>query len=119
MKDKKEVAKALIREAEEVEALEESGERPAGPYHRTPRPRDPSQVYTLRMPVALLGRLKEIADQQDMNPSTLMRHWVLERLEAEDLRSRNIDHLIHNAVREELKRAGLFKQPSLRYRPAH
>lgn len=44
---------------------------------------NPSQVYTLRIPVERLGQLRDLADAMGEAPSTLMRQWVLERLELE------------------------------------
>jgi len=42
-----------------------------------------SQVYTLRMPAERLAELRAVAEQSGEQPSTLMRRWVLERLDAE------------------------------------
>ncbi len=42
-----------------------------------------SQVYTLRMPAERLTELRELAENTGEQPSTLMRRWVLERLDAE------------------------------------
>jgi hypothetical protein len=42
-----------------------------------------SQVYTLRMPAERLTELRAVAEQSGEQPSTLMRRWVLERLDAE------------------------------------
>ncbi|HEX5495347.1 MAG TPA: hypothetical protein VFX70_12315 [Mycobacteriales bacterium] len=51
--------------------------------HRRPA-RDPSQVYSLRIPVRRLEELRSLAEEQDVEPSVLMRRWVLERLDEED-----------------------------------
>jgi hypothetical protein len=45
-------------------------------------PRQPSQVYSLRIPVEKLELLRQVAAEHNEVPSALMRRWVLERLEA-------------------------------------
>lgn len=50
--------------------------------HRQP-PKDPSQVYSVRLPVSAVEALRQVAEQRQMTPSQLMRAWVLEQLEAE------------------------------------
>jgi hypothetical protein len=45
-------------------------------------PREPSQVYSLRIPVKKLKLLRHVAAEHNATPSALMRRWVLERLEA-------------------------------------
>jgi hypothetical protein len=52
-------------------------------YTSVPPPRNPSQVYSVRIPVARLETLRQIAREQGIAPSALMREWVLERLSAE------------------------------------
>ncbi|WP_166354364.1 hypothetical protein [Phytoactinopolyspora limicola] len=54
--------------------------------------KDPSQVYSLRIPVHRLEELRAVAQKSHLAPSVLMRRWVLERLDEErdgDRRSRN------------------------------
>jgi hypothetical protein len=80
----------LAREASEAEARAEAEEQ--GEVMPTPGQRgrkhaaDPSQVYTVRIPVSRLRRLREIAEQRGVPPTTLIRQWVIERLDeaAED-----------------------------------
>jgi hypothetical protein len=75
----------LAREAAQAEARaesEERGEMIPTPGHRGRRPAaDPSQVYTVRIPVSRLRELRVIADELGEPPSTLIRRWVLERLD--------------------------------------
>jgi hypothetical protein len=75
----------LAREAAEAEAradAEERGEAEPAPGQRgRRRAADPSQVYAVRIPVSRLRELKEVADKLDIPPTTLIRQWVMERLD--------------------------------------
>jgi hypothetical protein len=78
----KDVADLLAAEAEEAER--HADEEDHGPSRRRQHPpRDPAQVYSLRVPVAQLEQLRELAAERRVSPSALMRQWVLERLAAE------------------------------------
>lgn len=72
-------------EAAEAEAraeAEERGEVPLSPGQRgRQRASDPSQVYSVRIPVSRLRELRHIAEQLDGQPTVLIRQWVLERLD--------------------------------------
>ena len=69
----------------EAEASEEHRDAPADYVRSTRRPRrDPSQVYSLRIPVHRLAELREVADANGVEPSVLMRQWVLDRLDTEN-----------------------------------
>jgi hypothetical protein len=46
--------------------------------------KDPSQVYSVRIPVGRLDQLRRRAAREGVAPSALMRRWVIERLEADD-----------------------------------
>lgn len=70
--------------AAEAEASEEHRDAPASYARSTARPRrEPSQVYSLRIPVQRLTELREVADAHGVEPSVLMRQWVLDRLDTE------------------------------------
>ncbi len=90
----------LSREAEDVEARRARGER-GGPLHRPPPPREPAQVYSLRMPVDKLEQLRQAAEQAGVSPSSLMRTWVLERLDADNPA---VIELLRSLVRDEVSR---------------
>lgn len=90
----------LAQEAEDVEGRRARGER-GGPLHRPLPPREPAQVYSLRMPVDKLERLRQAAEQAGVSPSTLMRRWVLERLDAENPA---VLELLRSLVRDEVNR---------------
>jgi hypothetical protein len=82
----------LAREAEESE---ERRDQPTRLARRARPSRAPAQVYSVRMP--------------GVSPTTLMREWVLERLDNEtpaviDLAGR-LRRLIRDQVRDELERA--------------
>ena len=81
----------LAREAAEAEEradAEERGEITPAPGQRgRRRAADPSQVYAVRIPVSQLRKLREAADSLGMQPSSLIRQWVIERLDALDASS--------------------------------
>jgi hypothetical protein len=70
---------AAVERAAEARSDEKSGKRYR---NRQPR-RDPSQVYSIRIPVERLESLRQLAAERDVAPTALMRSWVLERLEQE------------------------------------
>jgi hypothetical protein len=70
--------------AEEAEASEAGRDREDLHYVRNRyKAKDPSQVYSVRVPVGRLEQLRKMAAEQEIAPSTLMRQWVLERLAVE------------------------------------
>jgi aryl-alcohol dehydrogenase-like predicted oxidoreductase len=78
----------LAREAAEAQEradAEERGEIAPAPGQRGRRRAvDPSQVYAVRIPVSQLRKLREVADNLNMQPSALIRQWVIEQLDALD-----------------------------------
>jgi hypothetical protein len=46
-------------------------------------PKEASKVYSLRVPEKLLAQLRELAEAEGVEPSALMRRWVIERIEEE------------------------------------
>jgi hypothetical protein len=61
------------------------------------------------MPVDRIDQLRQVAERAGVSPTTLMREWVLERLDNEtpaviDLAGR-LRRLIRDQVRDELERA--------------
>jgi hypothetical protein len=79
------IRERLAREAVQAEAradAEDRGELPPTRGHRGRRSAvDPSQVYTVRIPVSRLRELRVMADKLGEPPSSLIRRWVLERLD--------------------------------------
>src|SRR5215471_66081 len=71
----------LAAEAEAAEAI--GDEDDLGPtYPSAHPPREPSMVYSVRIPVGLVERLRQIAAEKGVAPSALVREWVVERLES-------------------------------------
>jgi len=117
---RKNIADVLAEEAEHAEQYRD--DEPAPGYRRARPPREPAQVYSLRIPVDRLEQLRRLAAEKHMTPSALMRAWVLERLDAEDASQpagplesavgsgkteSALKHALREIVREELERAGL------------
>lgn len=72
---------ALTAEAIDAEARRDE---PPGRMHRARAGTEgTSQVYTVRMPADRLAELRQVAESSGEQPSTLMRRWVLERLDDE------------------------------------
>ena len=73
---REEQMKAALARVEETD--EDDG------YVAQPRPpHGAAQVYSVRIPVAALERLRRVAAATGVAPSALMRGWVLERLDSE------------------------------------
>lgn len=78
----------LADEATEAEARQDE---PPVRMQRARANGEASQVYTVRMPAERLAELRAVAEQSGEQPSTLMRRWVLERLDAERARQPELD----------------------------
>lgn len=78
----REMAEVLASEAARME-LEGERERH---YVQIKPAKEPSQVYSVRIPVARLEELRNIAKTYGQTPSSLLREWVLERLSVETSR---------------------------------
>lgn len=71
-------------EARQVAEAEDCGEVAPAPGQRARRqPVEPSQVYSLRIPVERLAELRRLADERGVAPTALLRQFVLERLDRE------------------------------------
>lgn len=79
---KKASSDTLLREAELFEKSR-SEKKPVGAYRRIDPAKDPSYVYSIRIPASRLEALRRLAADQGLQPSVMIREWVLERLEAE------------------------------------
>jgi Cdc6-like AAA superfamily ATPase len=117
---RKNIAEVLAEEAEHAEQHRDDELAPG--YRRARPPREPAQVYSLRIPVDRLEQLRRLAADKHMTPSALMRSWVLERLDAEASAEASVlvvagdpgagktavlQALLREVVREELERAGV------------
>ncbi len=71
----------LAEEAADAEAAQH--ESPTQMHRARTETGATSQVYTVRMPADRLAELRAVADRSGEQPSTLMRRWVLERLDDE------------------------------------
>lgn len=68
------------------------------------------QVYTVRIPMDRIERLRELAAELGVPPSSLIRQWVLERLDAggqgqgssADLKARQVDVTVLKAFADNL-----------------
>ena len=76
-------ADLLAAEAEAAEQLRDEDD--LGPTY-APRhpPRDPSQVYSVRIPAGRLEQLRQRGAEEGIAPSALIRQWVIERLDANE-----------------------------------
>lgn len=93
------IADVLAREAEAAERVEAEHR---GPYVRSrSAPRDPSQVYSLRIPLRRLELIRRLAAQHHVTPAALLRTWVLERLSEEAPEDVQSGNAIPDGQREE------------------
>lgn len=72
--------------ASEAARMDAQGQHERG-YSKIDPAKEPSQVYSVRIPVAHIERLRMIARERSQAPSTLLREWVLEQLAVEEARS--------------------------------
>ena len=65
--------------------------------------KDPSQVYSLRLPVDRIEEVRQLAVSQSLAPTALLRRWILERLDVElERRQMMKTEPIYATTREEL-----------------
>jgi aryl-alcohol dehydrogenase-like predicted oxidoreductase len=98
------ISDVLAKEAEEAE---QRRDEPTRLVRRARPAREPAQVYSVRMPVDRIEQLRQVAERMGVSPTTLMRAWVLERLDNEtpaviDLAGR-LRRLIRDEVRDEIR----------------
>jgi len=70
----------MLEAIDEAEATEEEEEREAV-YRRPQQPRDPAQVYSVRVPADRLEQLRAIARREGLSTSTLVRRLVIDGIE--------------------------------------
>jgi hypothetical protein len=86
------IADLLAAEAEAAEQFRDEDD--LGPTYVPRRSaKDPSQVYSVRIPVGRLDQLRRRAAQEGVAPSALMRQWVIERLDADEGVNRSVSSL--------------------------
>jgi hypothetical protein len=86
------IADLLAAEAEAAEQFRDEDD--LGPTYAPRRTaKDPSQVYSVRIPVGRLAQLRKRAAQEGVAPSALMRQWVIERLDADEGAKRTVSDL--------------------------
>jgi|GEM_PF-3271084 len=107
------LSQALRRESELFEQSKDHT-KPAGAYKRTKPASDPSQVYSIRIPVSRLGELRRLADASGLQPSSMIRAWVLERLESENRGPADLTKMAEEVVAAASRlRAASRRRPSL------
>src|SRR5260370_37734701 len=75
--------------ASEAERMERSKDRRRHVRSST-IPQDPSQVYSMRIPVSRLEQLRRIAGTKGERRTALLRRWALERLSEEMSKASNV-----------------------------
>jgi len=90
----------MLDAIDEAEAREEEEEKEAV-YRRPQQPRDPAQVYSVRVPADRLGQLREIAQREGLSTSTLVRHLVIDGIERRLSARNEIDELRERVVQLE------------------
>lgn len=77
--------KDIRKKLEEVaELAERTKEQRLRRFGRPPKPEgEVGQVYSIRIPVAQIAELEAVAAERGEPPRTMLREWVLERLDDE------------------------------------
>lgn len=76
----KDIEEILAEAADDSEA---GRDLPANYVRARGTPKEASKVYSLRVPEKLLQQLRQLAEAEGIEPSALMRLWVIERIEEE------------------------------------
>ena len=87
----------MLEAIDEAEAMEKEEEREAV-YRRPQRPRDPAQVYSVRVPADRLEQLREMAQRDGLSTSALVRHLVIDGIERRLGAHTEIDALTERVV---------------------
>lgn len=74
------------------------------------RAKDPSQVYSVRIPVDQIDRLRSTAEERGIGPTVLMRQWVLERLGSEELAGSNPEQRLVEVLAEAARLAEVVQE---------
>jgi hypothetical protein len=70
--------------AEVAEQAEQTRDAFTKMYRSERLPSDPSQVYSIRIPVSRLDKIRRLAIRYKMPPTSMLRQWILERLDLEE-----------------------------------
>lgn len=85
---------SAIDDAEDKEDIEERG----AVYRRPRPPREPSQVYSVRISVDRLQLLRDLAESEGVTPSALARRLVVEGLHRAISGRPEVERLRHQVV---------------------
>lgn len=113
---REQLAQAADDAMRELNELDTGAVAPS-PVRARGRAKDPSQVYSVRIPVERIEQLRQLAEARQETPSGLLRRWVLERLALEvegrgaEGPSSDLELLIDGAVARALARRGLLEGP--------
>jgi hypothetical protein len=72
----------ILKEEAALAEREEDSDDDVWVRSRRP-PKAPSMVYSVRIPVSRLEELRRVAAEAGMEPSAMVRQWVLDRLDSE------------------------------------
>jgi hypothetical protein len=78
------VGDGIRAESERIERESESPDEPRPRFVRSKRAAvDPSQVYSIRIPVERIEDVRRLAASRHQAPTVMLRQWIIERIEAE------------------------------------
>lgn len=105
--------------AETAAAVEAEDSTPPEGYQfvRRSAPREAGQVYSVRIPVEKLRQVRQVAELDGLQPSVMMREWVLERLEKEYLARLHTCPTCGVAERQGVREAVAYLKKALGGRP--
>ena len=87
MTKRKDGSSGFLEEAERIEReeIQIADEQAKGRwvFVRPRPPKEPSQVYSLRLPTTVVEEIRLLASAKGEAPTALIREWVLERMDEE------------------------------------
>lgn len=87
MRGKKDFSRELLEEAERIDreeiAITDEEAEGRWVFVRPRPPKEPSQIYSLRLPASVVEKVRLLAASKGEPPTVLLREWVLEHLEQE------------------------------------
>lgn len=83
-KREREMLDAITR-AEEAEMAAGEDDADETIYVRPRSPKEPTQVYSIRLPVSRVEQLRALAEARGVEPTVLVREWIVDRLAQEEV----------------------------------
>jgi hypothetical protein len=87
MRQEKDFSRGHLKEAQRIDreeiAITDEEVEGRWVFVRPRPPKEPSQIYSLRLPVSVVEQIRLLAASRGEAPTALLREWVLEHLDEE------------------------------------